>query len=125
MARIKTRPDELRDQLNQASAAATAAGPTWPASAPTPAALTAGATAINTDLTNVNTTEGTLATQRQTRDTDVGTAVSTQSEYTIAGLTSGPAGRVSPGTESSAARRRPARGRTGRRRSDSAIVARR
>ena len=73
MARIKTRPDELRDQLNQASAAATAAGPAWPASAPTPAALTAAATAINTDLTNVNTTEGTLATQRQTRDTDVGT----------------------------------------------------
>ncbi len=73
MARIKTRPDELRDQLNTASLAATAAGLAWPATAPTPAAITAAATAINTSLTSIATTEGTLATQRQTRDTNVTT----------------------------------------------------
>ena len=66
--RIKRRPDELRDQLNTAAAAITAAGPTWPASAPTALAVTTAATNINTDLTNIAVTEGTLATQRQTRD---------------------------------------------------------
>lgn len=71
MPRIKTRPDELRDQLNTAAAAATAAGAAWPATAPTPAAITAAATAINTSLTQIATIEGTLATQRQTRDTNV------------------------------------------------------
>lgn len=71
MPRIKTRPDELRDQLNTASAAATAAGLAWPGTAPTPAAITAAATAINASLTSIAASEGTLATQRQTRDTNV------------------------------------------------------
>lgn len=71
--RIKTRPDELRDQLNQAAAGITAAGPSWPASAPNALAVSAAATAINTSLTTIAAQEGTLATARQTRDTQVGT----------------------------------------------------
>jgi hypothetical protein len=73
MARIKTRPDELRDQLTTASAAATAAGLSWPASAPTPAALTAAADALTADLADVAAAEGSLATARQTRDNDATT----------------------------------------------------
>ncbi len=73
MARIERRPDALRDQLNQASAAATAVGITWPPAAPTPAQLTAAATALNTNITNINGFEGQLATERQTRDTNVTT----------------------------------------------------
>lgn len=76
LARIKTRPDELRDQLNTAAAAATAAGLAWPATAPTPAAITAAADAIATDLTDIAAAEGALATLRQTRDTDVATGTS-------------------------------------------------
>lgn len=49
MPRIKTRPDELRDQLTTASAAALAAGASWPASAPSPAVLTGAATDINVE----------------------------------------------------------------------------
>jgi hypothetical protein len=69
--RIQRRPDALRDQLNQASAAATAAGLAWPATAPTPAAITAAADAIDTNLTNIDGFVASLATERQSRDTNV------------------------------------------------------
>lgn len=75
MPRIKTRPDELRDQLSTAAAAAIAAGASWPASAPTPGSITAAANAINTILAQIAVTEGTLATQRQTRDVNVAAAL--------------------------------------------------
>jgi len=69
--RIKKRPDELRDQLNTAAAAITAAGPAWPMGAPTAANVTAAATALNTSLTSIATAEANLATLRQTRNTNV------------------------------------------------------
>ena len=72
-SRISKRPDTLRDLLNQASAAATAAGLSWPTTAPTPAALTAAADAIDTNITNIDAFDASIAVERQSRNGNVTT----------------------------------------------------
>ena len=67
--RIKRQPDKLRDQLIQASAAATAAGAAWPAGAPTPAQLAAGAAAIDTRITSTNNLGASLRIEEKAKAT--------------------------------------------------------
>ena len=67
--RIKRRPDQLRDQLNQAAAAITAAGAAWTGSV-TAAQVTAAANTINTSITTVNNVSADLKVKRQTLRTD-------------------------------------------------------
>ena len=67
--RIKRQPDKLRDQLIQASAAATAAGAAWRAGAPTPAQLTAGAAAIDTRITSTKNLAASLRIEESAKGT--------------------------------------------------------
>jgi len=72
--RIKRRPDQSRDQLNQAAAAITAAGPAWTGSV-TAAQATAAANNTNTALTNVNNAAAALKVLRQTLKTVTNTGI--------------------------------------------------
>ncbi len=77
MARIKRKPDELRDQLLQAAAGITAAGATWPAGAPTAAAVTTQANNIGASITAIEGFNNSAKARIQQRGTEVATGTST------------------------------------------------
>jgi len=74
MARIKRDGPGLRDQMTQAIAGITGAGPTWPASAPTAAAVTTARDNLATSITDTDTKEDAwkVAGQLKTTRIDAG-----------------------------------------------------
>lgn len=77
MARIKKKPEELRDQLLQAAAGITAAGVAWPAGAPTAAAVTAQANAIGASITAIDGFNNSAKTRIQQRNGEMATGTAT------------------------------------------------
>jgi hypothetical protein len=73
VTRIKTRPEDLRDQLTQAIAGITALGAGWPGEAPTLVAVTAARDALATAITDSDNSEAlwkTDAEKKRTRRDD-------------------------------------------------------
>lgn len=68
--RIKVKPTEVRDQLTQCIAGATALGPAWPAAAPTVAAMTTARDALAAAITDSNTKEAAWKTSAGTKRTN-------------------------------------------------------
>lgn len=71
--RIKRTPAELQLQLQTAAAGITAAGPSWPLTAPTAAQVTTAAGDLGTSITSLNSIRADLSQASDLKDTRVGT----------------------------------------------------
>lgn len=72
--RIKVKPTEVRDQLTQCIAGATALGPAWPSHAPTIAAMTAARDDLAAAITQSDADEATWKVSAATKRTNATTS---------------------------------------------------